>query len=107
MAAPFGRPGTRAPQSVSGAARRERGSADGHVNSRPMKVEVKQVEPADARVDLVVVGLLEGGERPAPIGAAAGADAVKSGFKKLALLRPDDFPPVLVVGLGERDELDA
>jgi leucyl aminopeptidase len=72
-----------------------------------MKVEVKQVELVDAGADLAVVGLLEGAELPGAIGAAAGADAVKSGFKKLALLRPDQFPPVLVVGLGERDELDA
>src|SRR4051794_22365768 len=72
-----------------------------------MKVEVRQVELADAGVDLAVVGLLEGTELPSPIGAAAGADAAKGGFKKLTLLRPDNFPPVLVVGLGERDELDA
>jgi leucyl aminopeptidase len=72
-----------------------------------MKVEVKQVEPADAGVDLAVVGLLERTELPGPIAGAAGAVAAKSGFKKLTLLRPEDFPPVLVVGLGERDELDA
>jgi leucyl aminopeptidase len=72
-----------------------------------MRVEVKQVELADAGVDLAVVGLLEGGALPAPVLGAAGADAAKSGFRKLTLLRPDDFPPVLVVGLGARDELDA
>jgi leucyl aminopeptidase len=71
-----------------------------------MKVEVRQVEAADARVDLAVVGLFEGGELPAPIAGAAGADAAKNGFKKLTLLRPDDFPPVLVVGFGQREELD-
>src|SRR5947199_5396073 len=72
-----------------------------------MKVEVKKVELADAGVDLVVVGLLESAELPAPIAGAAGADAAKSGFEKLTLLRPDDFPPVLVVGLGDRGDLDA
>jgi leucyl aminopeptidase len=72
-----------------------------------MRVELKQVELKDAGADLVVVGLLEGGELPAPIAGAAGADSAKSDFKKLALLRPDGFPPVLVVGLGEREELDA
>ncbi|HET9591726.1 MAG TPA: M17 family peptidase N-terminal domain-containing protein, partial [Solirubrobacterales bacterium] len=71
-----------------------------------MKVEAKQVEPAAAGTDLLVVGLLEGGELPAEIASAAGADAAKSGFKKLALLRPDGFSPVLVVGLGKGDELD-
>jgi leucyl aminopeptidase len=72
-----------------------------------MKVEVKQVELAEAGADLAVLGLFDDGELPAPIAGAAGADSAKSGFKKLAVLRPDGFPPVLVVGLGKSDELDA
>ncbi|HEX6205434.1 MAG TPA: leucyl aminopeptidase [Solirubrobacterales bacterium] len=72
-----------------------------------MKVEVKQVELAAVGTDLLVVGLIEGGELPAPIASAAGADDAPSGFKKTALLRPDAFPPVLAVGLGESDALDA
>jgi leucyl aminopeptidase len=72
-----------------------------------MKVTVEQGELADVGTDLVVVGLPEDGELPAPIAAPAGADTAKTGFKKLSLLRPDDSPPVLAVGLGERDELDA
>jgi len=73
----------------------------------PMKVEVKQGRLTDAGADLAVIGLLEGGELPPAVAGAAGADAAKAGFKKLALLRPDDFPPVLVVGLGKGDELGA
>jgi leucyl aminopeptidase len=72
-----------------------------------MKVEVKHVELNDAGADLLVLGLIEGAELPSPIAAAAGADAAKSGFKKLSLLRPDGFPPVLAVGLGKSEELDA
>ena len=72
-----------------------------------MKVEVKQVEPAAAEADLLVVGLAEGGGLPAGVADAAGADAARSGLKKLALLRPDGFPPVLVVGLGKGNKLDA
>jgi leucyl aminopeptidase len=72
-----------------------------------MKVEVKRVELAEAGTDLAVVGLFEGGELPAGVAEAAGTDAAKGGFKKLALLRPDGFPPVLVVGLGKGGELDA
>jgi leucyl aminopeptidase len=71
-----------------------------------MKVELKQAELEDAGGDLLVVGLIEEGELPAAIAGAAGADSVKSDFKKLSLLRPDGFLPVLVVGLGKRDELD-
>jgi leucyl aminopeptidase len=72
-----------------------------------MKVEVRQAELADAGVDLAVVGLSDGGELPSGVADAPGAETAKSGFKKLALLRPNEFPPVLVVGLGEGEELDA
>jgi leucyl aminopeptidase len=72
-----------------------------------MKVELKQVELAETGTDLLVVGLFEGGELPEPVAGAAGADTVKGGFEKLALLRPEGFPPVLVVGLGDGDDLDA
>jgi len=71
-----------------------------------MKVAVKQGELAEVGTDLLAVGLAEGGELPAPIASAAGADDAPTGFKKTALLRPDGLPPVLVVGLGESDELD-
>jgi leucyl aminopeptidase len=72
-----------------------------------MKVEVKQVELADAGADLAVVGLLAGGELPAGVASAPGAGSAKRDFKKTALLWPDGFPPVLVVGLGEGGDLDA
>jgi leucyl aminopeptidase len=72
-----------------------------------MKVEVNQVELADCGADLLAVGLFEGAELPQGVAAAAGADAASPGFKKLSLLRPDGFPPVLVVGLGAGEDLDA
>jgi len=72
-----------------------------------MKIEVKQIEPADSDAELVAVGLYESAELAAAIADAPGADAAKPGFRKLSLLRPQGFPPVLVVGLGKRDELDA
>ena len=67
---------------------------------------MKQAELGDFEADLLVVGLLQGANLPAPVATAAGADDTEAGFKKLALLRPDEFPSVLVVGLGDRDELD-
>src|SRR3954453_7351355 len=72
-----------------------------------MKVEVKAVEPADAGADRAVVGRLAGGGLPSGVASARGADSAKSDFKKLVLLRPDGFPPVLVVGLGKDEELDS
>src|SRR5215218_8023548 len=72
-----------------------------------MKVEVKQVELAGSGADLLAIGLFEGAELPEGVATASGADAAPSGFKKLSLLRPDGFPPVLVVGLGAHDEIDA
>ncbi len=72
-----------------------------------MKVEVKQAELGSVGADLAVVGLFESADLPAPIAAANGAEEAKAEFKKLSLLRPDELPPVLVVGLGPHDELDA
>jgi leucyl aminopeptidase len=72
-----------------------------------MKIEVKQVELADSGSELVAVGLYEGTELPTVIADAPGAGDAKPGLRKLSLLRPPDFPPVLVVGLGKRDEVDA
>jgi len=106
MAAPFGRLRT-TPREVSGAARRARGLPDGHVNSRPMKVEVKQVESAESGAELLAIGLFEGAELPEGVASASGGDQAKAGFKKLSLLRPDGFPTVLAIGLGERDGFDA
>jgi len=71
-----------------------------------MKVEVKPVEVAGSGADLLAVGLFEGAELPAGIATAAGADEARPGFKKVSLLRPDGFPPVVVVGLGERGQID-
>jgi leucyl aminopeptidase len=72
-----------------------------------MKIEVKQVELGAVEAGLLIVGLFEVGELPAPVAAAEGADEAQAGFKKLTLLRPNDFPPTLAVGLGEPAELDA
>ena len=72
-----------------------------------MKVEVTPVAPAESGADLLAVGLLEGEGLPDGVASTSGADQAQSGFKKLALLRPEGFPPVLVVGLGSREELDA
>jgi leucyl aminopeptidase len=72
-----------------------------------MKVEVKRAELADCGADLLAIGLFDGAELPEGVAAAAGADDARPGFRKLSLLRPDGFPPVLVVGLGKREEIDA
>jgi leucyl aminopeptidase len=72
-----------------------------------MKVEVTQTEWAAVGTDLLVVGFYEDAELPAEVAAANGADDARAGFKKISILRPDGFPPVLVAGLGERSELDA
>jgi leucyl aminopeptidase len=72
-----------------------------------MEVQVREVEPVDAGVDLVVFALAEEGSLLESAADAAGADGVKREFKKLSLLRPEGFPPVLVVGVGKGRELDA
>jgi leucyl aminopeptidase len=72
-----------------------------------MKVEVKQAGLGESGADVLAIGLAEGESLPEGIASAGGADGAKAGFKKLSLLRPDGFPPVLVVGLGAGEELDA
>jgi leucyl aminopeptidase len=72
-----------------------------------MKVVVKAGEPARADADLIAIGLHEGESAPASIAAVAGASAAKAGFKKLSVLHPEAAPPVLVVGLGAQEEVDA
>ncbi|HEX6780736.1 MAG TPA: leucyl aminopeptidase [Solirubrobacterales bacterium] len=72
-----------------------------------MRVEVTQAELTAVGADLVAVGLFEEGELPAAVTAAGGADSASPRFRKLALLRPEGTPPVLVVGLGRRGEIDA
>jgi len=72
-----------------------------------MKVEVKQAGPAESGAELLAIGLAESEGLPEGIASARGAEDARSDFKKVSLLRPDGFPPVLVVGLGGREELDA
>jgi leucyl aminopeptidase len=72
-----------------------------------MKVDLSQGELTSAGADLLAIGLVEQGTLPEPLAGAKGADAAKAEFKRLSLLRPDDSPPVLVVGLGKREEVDA
>jgi leucyl aminopeptidase len=72
-----------------------------------MKVEVRESEPANAGADPVAIGLYEGDSPAAAIAEARGAAEARGGFKKLSTLRPENGPPVLVVGLGKRQEINA
>jgi len=72
-----------------------------------MKVEVRQSELPQAGADLLVVGLYEDGSLPDPIAGAAGAAVAKGGFKKLSRAHLPGGAPLLVVGLGKREEADA
>jgi leucyl aminopeptidase len=72
-----------------------------------VRVAVSQESLPEVAVDLLVVGLYEGGELPAELAGAPGAADAKSAFKKLTLLRPDRPATALVIGLGKREEADA
>jgi leucyl aminopeptidase len=72
-----------------------------------MRVELSQSALPEVEADLAVVGLREGEELPAELAAAPGAGDAKGGFKKQALLHPEQPGRVLVVGLGKAEELDA
>ncbi len=72
-----------------------------------MKVEVRDGGLLEAGAELVVVGLHEGDALPATIAEAPGAGAARAGFKSLSPVFPAGGTPVLVVGLGERDDAGA
>jgi leucyl aminopeptidase len=72
-----------------------------------MKVEVRQGGPTGSGADLTVVGLYTDESLPAAIAAAPGAGVAKGDFKKLTLTYPDGSAPILVAGLGRREEADA
>jgi len=71
-----------------------------------MKVEVRGSSLSQAGADMVAVGLCEGEDLPAELAAAPGAESAPYRVGKTTLLRPPDSPPVLVVGLGRRDEIE-
>jgi leucyl aminopeptidase len=72
-----------------------------------MKVEVRDGELLAAEAGLAVLGLHDDEELPAAVAEAPGAGAVKSSFKTVSALFPADGPQALVVGLGERERIDA
>ena len=69
-----------------------------------MQVEVLS---GAAEADLEVLGLPDGESVPAGIAEVPGAGDVKTAFKKATLLRPSDSERLLVIGLGDRNELTA
>jgi hypothetical protein len=70
-------------------------------------VEVAAKPLAELDVDLVVVGVADGGELPAELAEVPGAADLKTAAGKLALLHPERPQRALAVGLGSPDELDA
>jgi leucyl aminopeptidase len=72
-----------------------------------MKVDVRQSELPVVGADLAVVGLYEDQSLPAAIAAAPGAAGAKGAFKKLSAVYPDGAAPILVAGLGKREDADA
>jgi leucyl aminopeptidase len=72
-----------------------------------MKVEVRQSELPEVAADLLVAGLYEGEELPDPLFGTAGGTAAKGKLKKLSRAHLQNGTPLLVVGLGRREEADA
>src|SRR3954447_12521029 len=72
-----------------------------------MKIDVRQGSLQDVDAALVAVGLYEGETLPDEVAGAPGAGDSKGSFKTMTRLYPGGPERLLVVGLGERDELDA
>lgn len=71
-----------------------------------MKLEVTQKPLDELEAELVAVPLFKDEELPEGLRDARGAADAKGGFKRSALIHPEAPERVLVVGLGDRDELD-
>jgi leucyl aminopeptidase len=72
-----------------------------------LRLEVTSAPIAELDATLVVIGLPDGESLPGELAEAPGAADVKTAFKKLAVLHPGSPARVLVVGLGDPDDLDA
>jgi leucyl aminopeptidase len=72
-----------------------------------MKIDVRQESLRDVDAALVAVGLYEDEELPEEVAGAPGAGDAKGSFKTMTRLYPVGPERLLVVGLGEREKLDA
>jgi leucyl aminopeptidase len=70
-----------------------------------MQVDVRQSSLREADAALVVVGLYDGDSLPEEVAGAPGAADAKGSFKAMTRLYPGGPERLLVVGLGERDDL--
>jgi leucyl aminopeptidase len=71
-----------------------------------VQVDVTDQAFPEVEADLRVLGLVDGDQLPQACRELPGADDVKSAYRKLTLLRPGREARLLVVGLGDGEELD-
>jgi leucyl aminopeptidase len=71
-----------------------------------VRVEVADTPLAEVEADLLAVMLFEGEELPEALAGAPGAEDVKGGYRKTALIHPERPARALVVGVGDRDEFE-
>ncbi len=72
-----------------------------------MEVQLSDISPSESDAGLVCIGLYDGDELPAPFADAPGSIDAQGRAKKLTMLRPEQPPRVLVVGLGKREKFGA
>jgi leucyl aminopeptidase len=72
-----------------------------------MDIDVRQESLRDAEAALVAVGLYENEALPEEVAGAPGAGDADGSFKTMTRLYPGGPERLLVVGLGEREKLDA
>jgi leucyl aminopeptidase len=71
-----------------------------------LRVQVTDKPLSDVEADLVAVLIFDGEDLPEPLAGAPGSDDAKGGYKKAALLYPEQPRKALVVGLGDRNEFE-
>jgi leucyl aminopeptidase len=72
-----------------------------------MKVEVRHAELTEVDADLIAVGLCEDESLPEKLATAPGGAQATGEAERLSILYPEGPAPVVVVGLGKREDLDA
>jgi leucyl aminopeptidase len=71
-----------------------------------VQVDVTNSTLQEAQADLAAVFLFDGDDLPAELAEAPGAGDAKGGFRKVALVYPEEPGRVAVVGLGKREDFD-
>jgi leucyl aminopeptidase len=71
-----------------------------------LRVEVTDKPLTEIDAELLALLIFDGEELPEPLAGAPGADEVKGGYRKTAIVHPGEHRRAVVIGLGKRNEFE-